>query len=57
MTIDEDWVDDRAHQVREHSYDFDHMRDLEQRISDDDFSVHARSDEPPASRRANKDEP
>lgn len=44
MTIDESWVDERASQVREHSYDFDHMKDLEQRIADDDFSVHAHTD-------------
>jgi hypothetical protein len=45
MTIDEEWVDERAYQVREHSYDFDHMKDLEQRIIDDDFSVRAHTDE------------
>lgn len=45
ITIDEDWVEDRANQVREHSYDFDHIKDLEHRIADDDFSVHAPTDE------------
>ena len=39
ITVDEAWVDERAMELREHSYDFDHMRDLEQRIVDSDFSV------------------
>jgi hypothetical protein len=39
MTVDEDWVDARAMELREHSYDFDHMKDIEKRIVDSDFSV------------------
>ncbi len=39
MTIDEDWVAERAMQLREHSYDFDHMKDIEQRIVESDFSI------------------
>ena len=39
MTIDEGWVDERAMELREHSYDFDHMKDIEQRIVESDFSV------------------
>ena len=44
ITVDETWVDERAMELREHSYDFDHMRDIEKRIVDDDFSVVPRSD-------------
>ena len=44
LTIDEDWVDERAMEVREHSYDFDHMRDIEKRIVEDDFSVVPRNE-------------
>ena len=39
LTVDEDWVEDRAMRLREHSYDFDHMKDIEKRIVDSDFSV------------------
>ena len=39
ITVDDAWVDARALDLREHSYDFDHMRDLERRITDSDFSV------------------
>ena len=39
MTVDEDWVNERAMELREHSYDFDHMRDIERRIVDSDASV------------------
>lgn len=39
ITVDEAWVDERALQLREHSYDFDHMRDVERRITESDFSV------------------
>lgn len=39
MTVDEEWVDSRAMGLREHSYDFDHMKDIERRIVDNDFSV------------------
>jgi hypothetical protein len=39
LTVDEDWVDARAMDLREHSYDFDHMKDIEKRIVDSDFSV------------------
>ena len=39
ITVDEDWVDERALELREHSYDFDHMRDVERRITESDFSV------------------
>jgi hypothetical protein len=39
MTVDEDWVEERAMKLREHSYDFDHMKDIEKRIVDSDFSV------------------
>ena len=46
LTIDEEWVEERAAEVREHGYDFDHMKDLEQRIAEDDFSVHAHTDKP-----------
>lgn len=39
MTIDEEWVNERAMELREHSYDFDHMKDIEQRIVESDFSI------------------
>jgi len=39
MTVDEDWVEERAMRLRGHSYDFDHMKDIQQRIVDSDFSV------------------
>ena len=39
ITVDDDWVNERAMELREHSYDFDHMRDLERRITESDFSV------------------
>lgn len=39
LTVDEDWVDARAMELREHSYDFDHMSDIEKRIVNNDFSV------------------
>jgi hypothetical protein len=39
MTIDEEWVDDRAMILREHSYDFDHMKDIERRIVESDTSI------------------
>jgi len=39
LTVDEAWVEDRAMRLREHSYDFDHMQDIEKRIVDSDFSV------------------
>ena len=41
-------MDERAMELREHSYDFDHMRDIEKRIVDDDFSVVPRSDRDPS---------
>jgi len=46
MTVDEAWVDDRALSLREHSYDFDHMKDIEKRIVDNDFSVVPRGERP-----------
>ena len=39
ITVDDEWVDARALELREHSYDFDHMRNVEQRIVDSDYSV------------------
>lgn len=48
ITVDEAWVDERAMELREHSYDFDHMRDLEHRIVESDFSV-----VPPGERKNN----
>ena len=39
ITVDEEWVQERAMELREHSYDFDHMKDIEKRIVDSDFSV------------------
>jgi len=39
MTVDEEWVHDRAMVLREHSYDFDHMKDIEQRIVESDRSI------------------
>ena len=39
IVIDEEWVEDRAMELRSHSYDFDHMTDLEKRIVESDFSV------------------
>jgi hypothetical protein len=56
MTIDEDWVDERAAEIREHSYDFDHMQDLQKRIAEDDFSVHAHTDDPPKAGRRRKED-
>lgn len=49
MTVDEEWVNERALELREHSYDFDHMKDIERRIVDSDFSV-----VPPEERRRKK---
>ena len=49
ITVDPEWVDQRAMNLREHSYDFDHMRDMERRITDSDFSVVPREE-----RRDNK---
>lgn len=51
MTIDESWANERALDLREHSYDFDHMKDIERRIVEDDFSVR-----PGSEQRAVKDE-
>lgn len=39
ITVDESWVDQRAADLREHSYDFGHMHDLQHRIIESDFSV------------------
>lgn len=39
ITVDDEWVNERAMELREHSYDFDHMKDIERRIVDSDFSV------------------
>lgn len=44
IVIDEEWVNARANDLREHSYDFDHMKDLEKRIVDSDFSVVPRAE-------------
>ena len=46
MTVDEDWVDERAFGLRSKSYDFGHMKDLEERIRERDFSVEPHSDDP-----------
>ena len=42
---EDEWVDDRALDLRYKSYDFGHMKDLEQRIGQRDFSVEPHSDE------------
>ena len=39
ITVDDEWVDQRAAELREHSYDFGHLHDLEHRIVKSDFSV------------------
>jgi hypothetical protein len=49
IVVDEEWVNERAMDLREHSYDFDHMKDIERRIVDSDFSV-----VPPEERRDRK---
>ena len=45
MNVDEEWVDQRAQELRQFSYDFDHMKDMQQRISDDHFSLRSHSDD------------
>lgn len=39
LDVDDDWVNERVDDLRMRSYDFDHMRDIKQRVVDDDFSV------------------
>ena len=51
ITVDEEWVEDRALSLREHSYDFDHMKDIEKRIVDSDFSVVPRGERDDAGKR------
>ena len=51
LTVDEEWVEGRAMELREHSYDFDHMKDIERRIVDSDNSVVPRNE------RSDKDAP
>ena len=44
LTIEDYEVDERAWKLRQDSYDFDHISDIQKRIVDDDFSVRPRSD-------------
>lgn len=39
LDVDDDWVQERTDDLRMRSYDFDHIRDIKQRVVDDDFSV------------------
>ena len=45
MNAPEDWIDDRARQLRAKAYDFGHIRDMEGRIVSRDFSLLAPTDE------------
>ncbi|HEY5646487.1 MAG TPA: 2TM domain-containing protein [Pseudomonadales bacterium] len=36
---DEGWVDQRLQDLRRKSYDFDHIRDIERRVDENDYSV------------------
>ncbi len=42
---DDEWVAQRALELRYKSYDFGHMKDLERRIGERDFSVEPYSDQ------------
>ncbi len=45
--IKEDWVADRADELRQRSYDFDHIRNIQNRIADrEDTLVHPTEREP-----------
>lgn len=55
ITVDEEWVDQRAAELREHSYDFGHMRDVEHRIVESDFSVVPREEREVRDRGDNED--
>lgn len=39
LNIDEAWVDERIQELRDKSYDFDHIRDIERRVEEHDPSV------------------
>lgn len=39
INVSDDWVEERADDLRMRSYDFDHIRDINQRIADGDYSV------------------
>ena len=54
MTVDEEWVHDRAMVLREHSYDFDHMKNIEQRIVDSDSSIVPRDERDGAGTRRHR---
>lgn len=41
---DQNWIEERAEDLRARSYDFEHIRDIERRISEGDPSVSAHSD-------------
>ena len=45
MNVDENWANERAAEIREYSYDFDHMKDMQSRIRDDHFSLRPHSDQ------------
>ena len=45
MNVDEAWVNERASEIREYSYDIDHMKDMQQRITHDHYSLRPHSDE------------
>ena len=45
LETDDEWVEERAMGLRSKSYDFGHIRDLESRIGERDFSVEPHSDE------------
>ncbi|MGI9336761.1 MAG: 2TM domain-containing protein [Gammaproteobacteria bacterium] len=39
LNVSDEWVQERTDDLRMRSYDFDHIRDIKQRVVDDDFSV------------------
>ena len=39
MDVNEAWIDDKAEELRSRSYDFDHIRDIRDRIEQRDDSI------------------
>lgn len=47
LEVDEAWVEERTADLRSRSYDFDHIRDIEQRVDEGDPSLAAHAERPP----------
>lgn len=46
LDVDQAWVEERTADVRARSYDFDHIRDIEQRIDEGDASLSPHAERP-----------